>query len=183
VKGLRTFVLDEKANPGRANLYAYEGRTVVIDYAHNEAGIRGLTEILRGLRPRGASIWLTIGTAGDRTDDILHAFALYAALGCDHLAFAELEHYLRGRTREDIVTRLGEGAAEAGVFDVPVYANELAALKATLAASAPGDVVSATVLAMRPEVFRWLKRRGARPLRHPDVKRLARAAVAEPRTA
>jgi cyanophycin synthetase len=178
VKGLRTFVLDERANPGRANLYAYEGRTVVVDYAHNEAGVRGLTEILRGLRPPGAAVWLTIGTAGDRTDDILHAFALYAALGCDQLAFAELEQYLRGRTRVDIVTRLAEGAAEAGVFDVPVYRDELSALKATFAASAPGDVVSATVLAMRQQVFRWLKRHGARPLTPADVKRLARSRAA-----
>ncbi|MEX0984815.1 MAG: Mur ligase family protein [Actinomycetota bacterium] len=175
IKGLRSFVLDQTANPGRANLFTMNGRTIVIDYAHNEAGVRGLTEILRGLRPPGAATWLTIGTAGDRTDGILHAFALHAALGSDHLAFAELEHYLRGRTREDIMARLAEGASEAGVDDVPVYPDELRALRATLAASSPGDVVSATVLAMRAEVFRWLKRRGARELTPADVKRLARA--------
>jgi cyanophycin synthetase len=174
--GLRSFVLDHAANPGRANLYTLDGRTIVIDYAHNEAGVRGLTEILRGLRPPGAETWLTIGTAGDRTDDILHAFALYAALGTDHLAFAELARYLRGRTREDILTRLAEGAVEAGVTDVPVYADELRALKATIAAAAPGDVVSATVLALRRQVFTWLKRQGARPLTPGDVRRLARAA-------
>jgi cyanophycin synthetase len=172
--GLRSFVLDETSNPGRANLFTLEDRTVVLDYAHNEAGMRGLTEILRGLAPAGAEIWLTIGTAGDRTDDILHAFALQAALGSDHLAFAELERYLRGRTREDVMARLAEGATTAGVHDVPVYADELRALEATLAASAPGDVVSATVLALRPQVFRWLRRRGARPLTPADVKRLAR---------
>jgi len=176
IKGLRTFVLDQAANPGRANLFTLDGRTIVIDYAHNEAGIRGLSEILRGLRPPGSEVWLTIGTAGDRTDDILHAFALHAALGSDHLAFAELQHYLRGRTREGIVAQLAAGAAEAGVTDVPVYVDELRALRATFKTSVPGDVVSATVLGMRAEVFRWLKRRGARPLTPADVKRLARAA-------
>jgi cyanophycin synthetase len=175
-KGLRSFVLDQAANPGRANLFTLEGRTVVVDYAHNEAGMRGLTEILQGLCPPGAETWLTIGTAGDRTDAILHAFAMYAALGADHLAFAELPKYLRGRSREDILQRLEAGAARVGVRDVPAYADELKALKATMAASSTGDVVSATVLAMRPQVFRWLERQGARPLTPRDVRRLARAA-------
>ena len=57
IKGLRTFILDERTNPGRANLYDVEGRVVVIDYAHNEAGMRGMTEICRGLRRPGAEIW------------------------------------------------------------------------------------------------------------------------------
>ena len=46
---------------------------------------------------------------------------------------AELIHYLRGRSRDDIIERLREGAREAGVEDVPVYADELAALQAMIA--------------------------------------------------
>jgi cyanophycin synthetase len=176
-RGLKTFVLDQAKNPGRANLFALDGRTVVLDYAHNEAGMRGLTEILRGLRPPGAEIWLTIGTAGDRTDEILHGFALHAALGSDHLLIGELLHYLRGRSREDIVTQLRAGAAEAGVHDVPVYEDELKAFKASLAASAPGDVVGVTILSKRAQAFRWLRRNGATPLTPADVKRLARRAA------
>jgi len=177
VRGLKTFVLDQARNPGRANLFELDGRTIVLDYAHNEAGMRGLTEIMRGLRTPGARIWLTIGTAGDRTDDILHGFALQAALGADHLSIGELQHYLRGRTREDIIERLREGAAEAGVDDVPVYEDELLALKASVRASAPGDVVGVTILSMRAEAFRWLKRRGARPLTPADVRSRARRAA------
>ncbi len=175
--GLRTFILDRERNPGRANLYELDGRALVLDFAHNEAGMQGLTEILRGLRAPGAEIWLTIGTAGDRTDEILHAFGLRAALGADHLAIGELQHYLRGRAREDIVAKLRAGAAEAGVDDVPVYGDELLGFKAAIAASSPGDVIGATVLAMRTQVFRWLRRRGARPLTPADVKRLARRAA------
>jgi cyanophycin synthetase len=176
-RGLRTFVMDPERNPGRANLFDLDGRILVIDYAHNEAGMRGLTEILRGLRPPGAEIWLAIGTAGDRTDEILRAFALQAALGSDHLAVAELLRYLRGRSREDIVERLQAGAREAGVADVPVYRDELTALKAMLASSAPGDVVSVTALAMRAQVFRWLSRRAARRLTPAEVTRLVRRAA------
>jgi len=175
--GLRTFVLDQDRNPGRANLYELRGVVIVLDYAHNEAGMVGLTEILRGLRRPRAEVWLTIGTAGDRTDQILHAFAFRAALGCDHLFIAELERYLRGRTRGDVVAQLRAGAAEAGVTDVTVYPDELTGLRASVAAARPGDVVGATVLAMRTQVFRWLRRRGARRLTPADVKRLARRAA------
>ncbi|MGZ8572218.1 MAG: Mur ligase family protein, partial [Actinomycetota bacterium] len=81
VRGLRSFVLDPERNPGRANLFALDGRIVVIDYAHNEAGMRGLVEILQGLRRPGAETWLAICTAGDRTQQILQGFAFQAAVG------------------------------------------------------------------------------------------------------
>ena len=49
-RALRTFVLDPERNPGRANLYRLDGRIVVIDYAHNEAGLEALMEIMNGVR-------------------------------------------------------------------------------------------------------------------------------------
>jgi len=178
VRGLKTFVLDPERNPGRANLFRFDGRIVVIDYAHNEAGMIGLTQLLDGLRRKGCHVWLAICTAGDRTDGILHAFAFRAAVGADHLAVAELLHYLRGRSREDIIERLREGAREAGVDDVPVHDDELVALRSMLAAAAPGDVVSVTALGMRPEIFAWLDANGAERLTPGDIRRI----VAQART-
>ncbi len=176
-RGLKTFVLDPKTNPGRTNLFSLDRRVVVIDYAHNEAGMEGLVQILHGLRPSGGEIWLAICTAGDRTDDILEGFALRAAVGSDHLAIAELLPYLRGRAREDVVERLGRGAARAGKRDVPVHVDEVHALRAMLADSAPGDVVGLTALAQRAQAFRLLDRRGARLLGPSDVRRLVGAAA------
>ena len=49
IEGLRSFVLDPDSNPGRANVFDVDGRVVVIDYAHNEDGMRGLVEICQGL--------------------------------------------------------------------------------------------------------------------------------------
>src|SRR5207237_5805520 len=59
VDGLRSFVLDPERNPGRANLFEIDGRVVVIDYAHNEDGMRGLIEICHGLRVSGARVLLS----------------------------------------------------------------------------------------------------------------------------
>jgi cyanophycin synthetase len=177
-RGLRTFVPDPQRNPGRSNLFSLDRRVVVLDYAHNEAGMDGLVEILQGLRQPGREIWLGIGTAGDRTDRILEGFALRAALGVEHLAIAELLPYLRGRSREAVVDHLRKGAARAGKRDVRVYPDEMRALRAMLEASVPGDVVAVTALAQRPQAFRWLRRKGARVLGPADVRRLVRRARA-----
>jgi cyanophycin synthetase len=175
-KGLRSFVLDPKKNPGRTNLFSLDDRLLVLDYAHNEAGMDGLVEILQGLRPPGREIWLAIGTAGDRTDDILQGFAVRAALGADHLVIAELLKYLRGRPREDVIAQLRQGAARAGQHDVQVYPDEMRAMRWMLKASAPGDVVGITALAQREQAFRWLRTKGARLLGPSDVRRLVRRA-------
>jgi cyanophycin synthetase len=176
-RGLRTFTLDPRKNPGRTNLFSLDRRLLVLDYAHNEAGMDGLVEILQGLRPPDREIWLAIGTAGDRTDEILQGFAVRAALGADHLAIAELKKYLRGRPREDVIAQLRRGAARAGQHDVPVYVDELRALRGMLKASSRGDVVGITALAQRAQAFHWLRSQNAKLLGPSDVRRLVRAAT------
>ena len=161
VRGLRTFVLDPERNPGRANLFIIDGRIVLIDYAHNEAGMIGLIELCHGLRRAGREVWLAICTAGDRTDKILHDFAYRAARGADHIAVAELLPYLRGRDRADVVDRLAAGARDGGAEEIDVFPDELAALKHMLRSSHRGDVVAVTALAMRFEIFAWLEEAGA----------------------
>jgi cyanophycin synthetase len=176
VRGLKSFVLDPERNPGRANLFRIDRRIVVIDYAHNEAGMVGLTEVLDGLRREGRDVWLAICTAGDRTDRILHAFAFRAAVGSDHLAIAELARYLRGRSREDIIERLREGARDAGVDDVPAYEDEMVALRTMFGSSDAGDVIGVTALGMRSEIFAWLEANGGERLGPSDVRRIVKQA-------
>jgi len=180
VKGLKTFVTDPERNPGRANLFELDGRVIVVDYAHNEAGMMGFAEICDGLRRAGAEIWLVICAAGDRTDQILHDFGYRAARGSDHLAIAELLRYLRGRERQSTIERLIAGAKDGGAVEVDVYAHELAGLQGVLARSGRGDVIGVTALGMRTEVFGWLEEAGARRLTPARVKQLVRRAERRP---
>jgi cyanophycin synthetase len=173
VRGLRTFVLDPERNPGRANLFTLAGRVVVIDYAHNEAGTAGLTELCEGLRRAGREIWLAICAAGDRSDEILRRVGYRAARGADHVVVAELLHYLRGRDPVEVIEGLRAGAFDGGAQEVDVYADELSALRAMLQRSRRGDVVSVTALGMRPEIFSWLADNGAQRLTPAMVRRLA----------
>ena len=160
VEGLRSFVLDPQSNPGRANLFEVDGRVVVIDYAHNEDGMRGLVEICQGLRPGAARIFLAFGTAGDRTNAILHRLAYTAARGADRPAIAELHRYLRGRDPKDLVKRLQAGLQDGGKATAPVFPNEVEALEWMLQESTPKDVIAITALAQRPEIFQLLRAKG-----------------------
>jgi cyanophycin synthetase len=176
VRGLRSFVQEPTTNPGRANVFTIDARVVVVDFAHNEAGMMGLTEILAGLRPRGAEIWLAFCSAGDRQNDILHALGYRAARGADHVVVAELPHYLRGRDPADVVKRLRAGAQDAGATDVPVVPDEVEALKRMIDRSDLNDVIGITALGQRVEVFDLLQRLGAVRADPTTVRRLVERA-------
>jgi len=183
VSGLKSFVLDEETNPGRANLYELEGRVVVLDFAHNEAGLKGMIEVCRGLRPPRGEIWLSFCTAGDRSNTILHGMGYIAGRGSDHVAIAELTHYLRGRDRQELIDRLRAGAVDAGVTDVPVFPDELHALQWMLEASRPSDLVAVAALSQRSELFAYLRERGASRVGPKRVRQLVRQSRGKARAA
>ena len=160
IEGLRTFVLDPERNPGRANVFELDGRVVVIDYAHNEDGLRGLVEICHGLRPAGGRVFLSFG-CGDRTNAILHRLGYTAARGADRVAIAELHRYLRGRDPQELIQRLQAGIVDGGKPESPVFPNEVEALEWMVRESAANDVLAITALGQRPEIFAYLRDRGA----------------------
>jgi len=179
VKGLRTFVLDPETNPGRTNLFELDGRIVVVDYAHNEAGMAGLVETCRGLRPPGREIWLAYGMAGDRSDEILHGVSYLAARGADHIAITEQTIYLRGRDRRDLLDRLMAGAVDGGATEVPLFEEEMPALQWMVLSSRRGDVVAITALAQRQEIFAMMEERGGVRIGPDRVRQLVRRARAD----
>jgi len=175
-QGLRSFVLDPETNPGRTNLFELDGRIVVVDYAHNEAGMAGLVETCRGLRPPGEEIWLAYGMAGDRSDEILHGVSYLAARGADHVVITEQTIYLRGRDRQDLLDRLMAGAVDGGATGVPLFEEEIPALQWMLQSSRRGDVIAITALAQRREIFEFMKEHGGARIRPSRVRQLVRRA-------
>jgi cyanophycin synthetase len=166
--GLRSFALDSAGNPGRLNLYEGRGRLALIDFAHNEAGLAGLLEVsralARGRRPAG-KVRLALGTAGDRTDEILHNLGVLAGRGADDVVICEKRHYLRGRDLEAMNEILRRGVAAGGYrAKVEAHATELAALQALLDRSRAGDVVAVMSHVERTEIFDWLPTAGFRPV-------------------
>ena len=159
--GLRSFGADTQANPGRLNLFERRGTFAVIDFAHNEAGLVGLMEVARAVAGRHR-VRLAFGTAGDRTDEILHRIGVLAG-SADDLVIAEKRHYLRGRTLEDMNEILRRGAVEAGYgAGIPAEPTELAALQTLIGRARRGDVCAVMAHVERGELFGWLASEGFR---------------------
>ena len=179
VKGLRTFVLDPERNPGRTNLFELDGRVVVVDYAHNEAGMRGLVEVCRGLRRPGAEIWLTFGTAGDRTDEILHGLGVP---GRPRRRPRRRSPSCSATCGAGTATTWSSGSRPASWTAAParspVYQDEVTRCEPMLRRSSPGDVVAITALAQRPEVFALLDDEGATQPSPARVRQLVRRPAA-----
>jgi cyanophycin synthetase len=163
VQGLRTFQPDAADNPGRMNLFDLGGVTVIVDLAHNEAGLEALLDVMHGLRPQGATTRLVLGIAGDRQDEVLVAVGAMAARGVDDVLIGHKERYLRGRTTEEMAALYRAGAAEVGVHDLDEEPTELDGLRRLVARSSPGDVVAVMCHAQRDEIYAWLASAGAAP--------------------
>lgn len=175
VEGLRTFRPDDVLNPGRMNTYtlAVQGgdATVIIDLAHNEAGLEALLDVARGLVEPGGRVHLALGTAGDRTDEILRSLGEVAGLRADHVVIAHKERYLRGRAGADLESHLRAGLAHTGIADVSSYPTELAGLEALVDAATAGDVVAVMCHAERAELTAWLHEHGAVADDHEAIRR------------
>ena len=125
VEGLGSFLPDVEHNPGRMNFFTLDGYSVVMDLAHNEAGLEALLEVMRGVVAPGGRTMLALGAVGDRTDDLVTNLGEIAAKGADVVVIGHKQRYLRGRTTEELDALMREGAARVGVEHLPSYPTEL----------------------------------------------------------
>jgi cyanophycin synthetase len=178
--GLRDFRPSAELSPGRLNLFRLGRRTVIVDFAHNEAGTEAILGVAAaiggGAAGRASPVTAIIGTAGDRPDDTLRGIGRIAARLADRIAIKETLDYLRGRDRGHVVDLLLEGVSEGGLDPaaVPVYETEVQALESELAgrgaaAAAGGGAEAPRVVVLfchqeRDAVFALLERLGAHPV-------------------
>lgn len=104
--GLTTFNAGTAQTPGRLNFVEIGGVTVLMDYAHNPAGFRGLQSFIRKLPHKYHTVVLN-GT-GDRRDDDIREFGKIAGDTFDRIVIRR-GNYLRGRTEEEMFRLLQEG--------------------------------------------------------------------------
>jgi cyanophycin synthetase len=107
--GLTTFNAGTAQTPGRLNFVEIGGVTVLMDYAHNPAGLRGLQSFIRKLPYKYHTVVLN-GT-GDRRDDDIREFARVAGDTFERVVIRR-GNYLRGRSEEDMFRLLQEGIAQ-----------------------------------------------------------------------
>jgi cyanophycin synthetase len=132
-------------NPGRLNVHDAHGFRVIIDYAHNAAGLEALGKVVKGLSHRYKRTIGTVSMAGDRRDEDIMGLGRIAAGIFDELIFRE-DPATRGRPRGEVMGHLQQGALEAGRSPEHIHliAGEQASTAAALAMGRPGDLIVIT---------------------------------------
>jgi cyanophycin synthetase len=166
VRALATFGEDPAHNPGRMNVYSLPLAggalaTVIIDFAHNEAGLEALLRVAEGLRPPGSAVHLGLGTGGDRSDEILQGLGELAGRRADRVSAVHKASYLRGRQMAELEAQLRIGLGRVGVAEIDSYPSELDGLQALVATAGAGDVLAVMVHADRVRLEQWLAGAGA----------------------
>lgn len=103
---LKTFIPGAAQTPGRMNIFEFKNFKVMIDFAHNPAGYRGIEEYMQNVEAT-RKIGIIAGV-GDRRDEDIRECATIAARMFDHIIIRQEKH-LRGRQEEEIVGLLLEG--------------------------------------------------------------------------
>ncbi|MDZ4665160.1 MAG: cyanophycin synthetase [Bacteroidota bacterium] len=138
---LATFIPSAAQTPGRMNVFDFKEYKVLIDFAHNADGFRGIKEYLSGIESP-YKIGIITGT-GDRRDDDIRDMGRISAQMFDHIIIRQ-DKFLRGRLAEDIVKLLVEGIQEVNPKQSYEYIpKEIEALKHALDMAKPGTFVTA----------------------------------------
>ena len=176
-RGLQTFVPSTEDSRGRLNVFRDDRRVVLVDFAHNEAGVAVLFDVAEAIASslgsdgRRAPISAIVGLAGDRPDDTLRGVGRIVAGRADRFVQKEMLHYLRGRTRESVLGEIRAGAADGGwTGEIPVYGSEPEALGAELDRTESSEQPELIVLLChedREGVYRLIAERGLRPIHDP----------------
>lgn len=166
IDGLRSFRSSAKENPGRINRFDLNGLMIVLDFAHNPAGIRALGEVLQALRGAGR-LTIAFGMAGDRNEADLRLLAqAIGDLEPDRVVLREQEDHLRGRNLGEVPALLRRGLLDHGLKPAIIseVRDELATIDRALEDAEPGDLLAVLAHTQRDAVVAHLQTLGARAL-------------------
>ncbi|MBL0406958.1 cyanophycin synthetase [Microvirga aerilata] len=142
---LSTYTTSFEHSPGRLNVFDGHGFRVILDYAHNPAGLQALGNLILKMKPRHRRIIGMINIPGDRRDDDMREMGALATRYFDEIIFRE-DPARRGRKPGEIIGLLVEGALAAGFPEQKItrILNEDQAAGVCLRMAQPGDLVVLT---------------------------------------
>jgi cyanophycin synthetase len=135
-------------NIGRMMRFDIGGVKVVLDYAHNSDGLRGLLKVAEHLRSGVGRLGLLLGHAGNRRDTEIEELARVAAeFHPDLVVVKENEAHLRGREQGEVPRIIRSTLLRAGMPEsaLPLRMTEVDAARCALDWARPGDVVALLV--------------------------------------
>ncbi len=148
-QGLRSFHPSFHEAPGRLNMFELHGIKVIVDYAHNPAGLQMAGDFVERLTAPGVNgpepgrRIAVIATPGDRRDEDMRELGRVAARVFDILIVRE-DANPRGRQRGEIARHVMEGVKateDSRVETAEIIIDERPAIDAALSRARAGDVV------------------------------------------
>ncbi len=138
---LETFIPSAAQTPGRMNIFEFKEYKVLIDFAHNPDGFRGIKEFMSTIQSP-YKIGIITGT-GDRRDEDIREMGRISAQMFDHIIIRQ-DKFLRGRLAEEIVKLLVEGIQEEDPNQSYEYIpKEVEALEHALSLAKKGTYITA----------------------------------------
>jgi len=152
--GLRRFRGDDSDNPGRGNWFEGNGVKILVDFAHNEHGMKALAQMVSAIPARRKVVLM--GQAGDRRNDDISAMTAAACdIGPALILACALPGYERGRPQAEVQQVIRETAIQCGMetrqvmdFDAPPEATRYA-----LSHAEKGDLLVLLALTQREDVL------------------------------
>ncbi len=140
--GLRTFATSFFQTPGRMNVYDQHPFRVIMDYAHNAAGVTSMARLVDTFKLQGGRKRVVLAAPGDRRDEDVRAIAAAAAGHFDHY-ICRRDDRLRGRDAEEVPELLRDELIAQGVAPeaIELVPDEQQATEHGLRSSRGGDLL------------------------------------------
>ncbi|HEX8463297.1 MAG TPA: cyanophycin synthetase [Abditibacterium sp.] len=138
---LQSFIPSFENNPGRLNFHDVGGVKILMDYAHNPAGMELMADLVAKMRPQHKRVWAVFSGTGDRRDsDLVRMGELIGGM-VDELVLKEDER--RGRKPGEMSHLITQGAESAGLSrdHITSWLPEPKAVETALKGAKPGDLV------------------------------------------
>ena len=140
-QSLKTFIPSAAQTPGRMNIFEFKKFKVLIDFAHNASGYKGVADYLESVTA-SKKIGIIAGV-GDRRDEDIRECANIAARMFDHIIIRQ-EKFLRGRTEDEIINLILDGIKTSGKnVTYEIIPKETEAIKHAINCAEEGSFITA----------------------------------------
>lgn len=103
---LESFIPSPSQTPGRLNIFEFKNFKIMLDYAHNPAGLRALHKLVEKME--GTPKVGIVAGIGDRRDEDNRELGIIAAEMFDEVIIRQ-DRNLRGKTEEELIALVLEG--------------------------------------------------------------------------
>ncbi len=140
-QGLRTFTTSFYQAPGRMNVFDEHPFKVILDYAHNPAAIKAITDLAMRLDVKGKRR-IVMAMPGDRRDEDIVEAARICATGFDEF-ICKADDDRRRRGFDEVPKMLEQSLLAAGVTSdrIQIIPSEVEAIEYALSVSEADDLV------------------------------------------